>query len=184
MVSFDRSPVKLCILAVILIQIYASPPPVRDLQYNLSANPVCHLQSIIVTQHHTKNCWRYLNKYWGIFFHWKPPLAKCLLICLADFYRRISDHCDDAEVTIQRCFQFWRGTFAEISNVERFICVIWKDLWWTTDSYRLLKYRGGCTIPLFQISLWCENGVATRHYADICKQLLNVNNRNGVPWKS
>jgi hypothetical protein len=27
---------------------------------------------------------------------------------------------------------------------------------WNADSYRLLKYRGGCTIALFQLSVWCE----------------------------
>jgi hypothetical protein len=32
------------------------------------------------------------------------------------------------------------------------------------DPYRLLKYRGGFTIPLFQ------KCVAARHYAVICKQ--------------
>ncbi len=31
--------------------------------------------------------------------------------------------------------------------------VIWKDLLWSSDSYRLLKYRGGCTIPLFQLKV-------------------------------
>jgi hypothetical protein len=28
--------------------------------------------------------------------------------------------------------------------------------------YRLFKHRGGCTIP--QLSVWCENCVAARHY--------------------
>ncbi len=98
----------------------------------------------------------------GDFFHWKPPLAKCLLICLADFYRRISDHCEDAEVTIQRCFQYSRGTFAETPNVARIICVIWKDLWRTPDSYSLLKYRGGWLYNTvvsnkFMMWKWCRN---------------------------
>ncbi len=35
---------------------------------------------------------------------------------------------------------------------------------------------------MFQISLLCENGVAARHYAVICKQLLNANDRNRVRW--
>jgi hypothetical protein len=35
---------------------------------------------------------------------------------------------------------------------------------------------------LFQISLWCENVVAAQHYAVICKQLLNANDRNRVRW--
>ncbi len=37
----------------------------------------------------------------------------------------------------------------------------------------ILKYRGGCTIR-------CEKYVAARHYAVICKQLLNANYRNRV----
>ncbi len=36
----------------------------------------------------------------------------------------------------------------------------------------LLKYRGGCTIPLFQLDVWCEKFVAARHDAVICKHLL------------
>jgi hypothetical protein len=35
---------------------------------------------------------------------------------------------------------------------------------------------------LFQISLWCENGVAAWLYAVICKQLLISNDRNMVRW--
>ncbi len=50
----------------------------------------------------------------------------------------------------------------------------------TSDSYRLLKYQGGCTIPLFQLSVRCEKRVAARHYADIGTQLLFANNRNRV----
>ncbi len=44
----------------------------------------------------------------------------------------------------------------------------------------IYKYRGGCTIPLFQLTAWCEKCVAARHYADIGKQLLFTNNRNRV----
>jgi hypothetical protein len=36
------------------------------------------------------------------------------------------------------------------------------------------------TIPLFQISVGCEKCVAARHYAVICKQLLNANDINRV----
>ncbi len=60
--------------------------------------------------------------------------------------------------------------------------VIWKDLWWTADCYRHIKHRGGCTIPLFQLSVWCEKGDAARHYAVIGKQLLISNDRNRVRW--
>jgi hypothetical protein len=45
-----------------------------------------------------------------------------------------------------------------------------------------IPYRGGCAIPLFQISVWCEKCVAARHYAVICKQLLNANDINRVRW--
>jgi hypothetical protein len=40
--------------------------------------------------------------------------------------------------------------------------------------------RGGCTIPLSQISVRCEKCVAARHYAVIGKQLLNENDINRV----
>jgi hypothetical protein len=39
-----------------------------------------------------------------------------------------------------------------------------------------------CTIPLFQLSVRCEKCVAARHYAVICKQLLNANDINRVRW--
>ncbi len=71
-------------------------------------------------------------------------------------------------------------TFAETPNVGWIFRVIWKDLPWTAESYRLLKYRGRYTIALFQISLWCENGVPARLFSVICKQLLILNDRNMV----
>ncbi len=45
-----------------------------------------------------------------------------------------------------------------------------------------MPYRGGCTIPLFQLSVWCEKFVAAQHYAVIWKQLLFANKRNRVRW--
>jgi hypothetical protein len=57
-----------------------------------------------------------------------------------------------------------------------------KDLWWRADYYRHLKYRGGCTIPLFQLSVWCEKCVGARHYTDIGIQLFISNDRNRVRW--
>jgi hypothetical protein len=72
--------------------------------------------------------------------------------------------------------------FAAALNIGRNVSVIWKDLLLSSDSYRLLKYRGGCTIPWFQISVRCEKCVAARHYAVICKQLLNANDINRVRW--
>ncbi len=93
----------------------------------------------------------------------------------------ITDHCNDAEVTtgmLQISVRYLcRNTKCRVD-----FRVIWKDLSWTADSYRLLKYRGRYTIALFQISLWCENAVAARLYAVICKQLLISNNRNIVRW--
>jgi hypothetical protein len=59
------------------------------------------------------------------------------------------------------------------------VFVIWKDSW-CADFYRRLKHRGGCTIPLFQLSVWFEKCVTARHYADIWKQLSFSNNRNRV----
>ncbi len=60
------------------------------------------------------------------------------------------------------------------------VSIIWKDLLWRADLYRLYKHRGGCTIPLFQSSVWCEKCVAARHYSVIGKQLYFANNRNRV----
>jgi hypothetical protein len=72
--------------------------------------------------------------------------------------------------------------FADTPNVAWIVGVIWKDLSWRADLYRLLKYLGGCTIPLFQLTVWCEKCVAARHYAVICKQLLDANDINSVRW--
>jgi hypothetical protein len=46
------------------------------------------------------------------------------------------------------------------------IVAIFEKIWWRADSYRRLKYRGGCTIPLFQFSVWCEKCVAARNYGN------------------
>ncbi len=70
--------------------------------------------------------------------------------------------------------------FADTPNIVRIFCVIWKDLSWLADPCRHLKYRGGCTIVLFQISVWCEKFVAARQDADIGIQLLIANNSNRV----
>jgi hypothetical protein len=43
-----------------------------------------------------------------------------------------------------------------------------------------LKYRGGCTIPLLQIGVWCEKFATARHDADIGIQWLFTNNKNRV----
>ena len=42
------------------------------------------------------------------------------------------------------------------------------------------QISGRFTIPLFQLSVWCEKCVAARHYADVGIQLLFANNRNRV----
>jgi hypothetical protein len=46
--------------------------------------------------------------------------------------------------------------------------------------HRLFKYRGGCTTPLFQLSVSCEKGVTARHYSGIGKQLQFANDINRV----
>ncbi len=74
--------------------------------------------------------------------------------------------------------RYW--VFADTPNIGRNFCVIWKDLSWWADRYRRLKYQGGCTIPLLQISVWWKNCVAAWHYAVIGIQLLFANNRNRV----
>jgi hypothetical protein len=42
------------------------------------------------------------------------------------------------------------------------------------------QISGVCTIPLFQLSVWCEKCVAARHYVVIGKQLLISNDINRV----
>ncbi len=39
-----------------------------------------------------------------------------------------------------------------------------------------------CTIPIFQLSVWCERWVAARHNRVIGNHLLFANNRNRVRW--
>ncbi len=70
--------------------------------------------------------------------------------------------------------------FADAPNIARNFSVIWNYLWWRADSYHLFKYRGWFTIKLFQLSVWCEKGVAARHYSVIGKQLQFANDRNRV----
>jgi hypothetical protein len=45
------------------------------------------------------------------------------------------------------------------------VITLFEKIYDETDSYRLLKYRGECTIPLFQSSALCEKCVAARHYS-------------------
>ncbi len=92
----------------------------------------------------------------------------------------ITDHCNDAEVTTAmlpisvrylcrniKC----RADFSRYLN--RFIMAI-RFL----PSSKISGRISGYTIALCQISLWCENDVAARQYAVICKQLFNANDRN------
>ncbi len=38
----------------------------------------------------------------------------------------------------------WRAVIKSLRGTARTCSVIWKELWWRADSYRLFKYRGGC----------------------------------------
>ena len=62
----------------------------------------------------------------------------------------------------------------------KYLCALFEKIYDKADYYRHLEYRGGCTIPLFQLSVSCEKCAAARHYADIGKQLLIANSRNRV----
>ncbi len=64
----------------------------------------------------------------------------------------------------------------------KYLCALFEKIYDEADYYRHLKYRGGCTIPSFQLSVWCEKSVAARHYAVIWKQVLFANMRNRVRW--
>ncbi len=77
-------------------------------------------------------------------------------------------------------YRYW--FFANTPNVTWIVSVIWKDLLWRPNFYCHLKYRGGCTIPMFQLSLPCEKCAAARHNRVIGNQLLFANNRNRVRW--
>ncbi len=63
--------------------------------------------------------------------------------------------------------------FADTPNIARNCRVIWKDLLWSSNSYRLPKYRGGSTKPLFQLGAWCEKFVATRN-PTLCRYLQTI----------
>ncbi len=96
---------------------------------------------------------------------------------MSEAYKKIRETCTPrGEFKNRYCF------FPDTPNIGRKCRIIWKDLLWSSDSCRLLEYRGGCTIPLFQLSVRCEKCVAARNYAVICKQLLNANDKNRVRW--
>ncbi len=86
----------------------------------------------------------------GIFFY-------CLFICLVHFFKCIPDHYHEAEVTAAM-LPISMGYLCR-NTIRRadFLHYLKRIKWWIADSYRLLKYRGVCTIQLFQLSLWCEN---------------------------
>ncbi len=69
------------------------------------------------------------------------------------------------------------GSLPTLPNIAR-ICYLKRFIM----KFRLLKYLGGCTIPSFQLSVWCEKWVAAQHDAVICKRLLISNDRNRVRW--
>ncbi len=64
----------------------------------------------------------------------------------------------------------------------KYLCALFEKIYDEANYYRHLKYRGGCTIPLFQLNVWCEKCFAARHYAVKWKQLLFANKRNRVRW--
>ncbi len=79
-------------------------------------------------------------------------------------------------------FKYRYCFFADTPNVTWTVSVIWKDLSWRPDFCCHLKQRGGCTIPMFQLSLRCEKYAAARHNTVIGNQLLFANNRNRFRW--
>ncbi len=96
---------------------------------------------------------------------------------MSEAYEKIRETC-----TPRGEFKHRYWFFADTPNIAGNFSVIWKDLWWGADPCRHLKYRGGCTILLLQISVWCEKLVAARHDADIGIQLLFANITNRVRW--
>ncbi len=49
-------------------------------------------------------------------------------------------------------------------------------------SFPTSQISGRMYNTVVQLSVWCEECVAARHYAVICKQLLNANDINRVRW--
>jgi hypothetical protein len=92
--------------------------------------------------------------------NWFPITVKC---------RRLFKNPGNSNACGEFKHRYW--IFADTPNVAWTVRVIGKDLLWRADLYGLLKYRGGCTLPLFQLSVWCEKYVAARHYSVIGKQL-------------
>ncbi len=75
--------------------------------------------------------------------------------------------------------------FAATPNTAGNCSIIWKDLWWRADSYRLLKYRGGCTV---QYRCYNEGYyVKSISQPDTMPLFENsfclLNNRNRVRWR-
>ncbi len=79
-------------------------------------------------------------------------------------------------------FKYCYCFFTDTPNVAWTVSVICKDLSWIPDFCRYLKQRGGCTIPMFQLSLRCEKYAAARHNSIIGNQSLFANNRNRFCW--
>ncbi len=87
------------------------------------------------------------------------------------------------ETCMPREFKHRYWFFADAPNIGKNGSVIWKDLLWIIiiTVFSNIGEDVHCTIP-FQISVQCENCAAARHYAVICKQLLNANYLNRVRW--
>ncbi len=155
---------------------WCQPHPVRGIK-QLSEPCFYDLQTRIVSQRRTKNCWRYLN--FADFFKTGGGGQHSLVVCSIAIFLKVGGFFKVASPMIavtlkllQRCYQHRWRTFARY--LTRFMI--------KSDYYRHLKYRWRCTIALFQLSVWCEKCVAARHYADIGKQFFISNDRNRVRW--
>ncbi len=95
------------------------------------------------------------------FFIWNQQLFPNSRIA-SELYEKIRETCMPHGEFKRR---YWFR--ADTPNIARNCSVTWKDSLWSSDSYRLLKYRGGWTIPMFQLSEWCEKCVGCRYLQTI-----------------
>jgi hypothetical protein len=136
----------------------------------------CHLQSIIVSQHRMKNCWRYLNGFCTIV---KPPLGICLLFGV--FLQVLCRSLQWRKSNYSHATNVGKVPLPKLQTSHRFVA-LFEMIYYGSPIFTVISNIGedvqlyNCT--MFQLIVWCEKFVAARHYAVICKQLLIWNYKN------
>ncbi len=61
--------------------------------------------------------------------------------------------------------------FADAPNIAREIVALFEEIYDNGTILTVISNIGECTIPFFQLIVWCENWVAYQHYRVFWKQL-------------